>query len=328
MLIDLMVSGHIAQQLDLPPDFFAKSVVYDIQNIFNWHIAHRAGDDTRQAINLLDEIPNVAPLNPAAWFEFTVTQKEGTVIVGVQVDAIDFHNTAITTLLNPDILKDAQDRGVRWSLILTTFQRRITPHNDYIKYCRARMKISVNPYGAITGFSLSRAKTHDLYGDGELVSIIDGSIEAYPFEQFCFYLALTAICFAHCKGAAIHTTGPTRNDRRRAARKATKTAPDRAALPISFHTIDIRPITRIIRDADAAPSGAHGVKWHLVRGHFSTYTPDSPLFGKHVGTYYFSQHTRGTLREGAVIKRYRSHPEGMPAPTPAGPIPTPATANE
>lgn len=44
---------------------------------------------------------------------------------------------------------------------------------------------------------------------------------------------------------------------------------------------------------------------HLVRGHFATYTPDKPLFGRITGTVWKPSHVRGDAAEGIVAKDYR-----------------------
>lgn len=43
---------------------------------------------------------------------------------------------------------------------------------------------------------------------------------------------------------------------------------------------------------------------HSCRGHFKTYTPDSRLFGKYIGTFWFPPHIRGSKEVGVVKKEY------------------------
>lgn len=43
---------------------------------------------------------------------------------------------------------------------------------------------------------------------------------------------------------------------------------------------------------------------HLCRGHFAYYSDLNPLFGKHTGTFWRSQHIRGKKEKGVVIKDY------------------------
>lgn len=44
---------------------------------------------------------------------------------------------------------------------------------------------------------------------------------------------------------------------------------------------------------------------HLARGHFKTFNPDRPLFGRHTGTYWWDSHVRGSKEVGKVIKDYK-----------------------
>jgi len=43
---------------------------------------------------------------------------------------------------------------------------------------------------------------------------------------------------------------------------------------------------------------------HVVRGHFRTYTAEAPLFGKHVGRWWWAAHARGDATNGEVVKDY------------------------
>lgn len=47
---------------------------------------------------------------------------------------------------------------------------------------------------------------------------------------------------------------------------------------------------------------------HFVRGHFKTYTPDSPLFGTHTGTWWWSWQSRGDHARGQHMPRYEVRP--------------------
>lgn len=47
---------------------------------------------------------------------------------------------------------------------------------------------------------------------------------------------------------------------------------------------------------------------HTCCGHFKTYTKERPLMGKHVGTYWFAPHIRGSRSEGIIEKEYVVQP--------------------
>lgn len=66
--------------------------------------------------------------------------------------------------------------------------------------------------------------------------------------------------------------------------------------------IDGRASVRM--DGEPEPTGRR-LSLHIVRGHFATYTPEKPLFGKHTGNFWVSQHTRGDASVGEIRKDYR-----------------------
>ena len=49
---------------------------------------------------------------------------------------------------------------------------------------------------------------------------------------------------------------------------------------------------------------------HFCRGHFKEYTAENPLFGKHVGLYWWPAHVKGQNREGIVLKDYELQVSG------------------
>ncbi len=58
--------------------------------------------------------------------------------------------------------------------------------------------------------------------------------------------------------------------------------------------------------AEIADDGA--VPLHMVRGHFKTYTPEKPLFGRMTGTYWWAHHLRGDESAGVVHHDYEVGP--------------------
>ena len=46
------------------------------------------------------------------------------------------------------------------------------------------------------------------------------------------------------------------------------------------------------------------VRFHLCRGHFKTFTPDKPLFGKYSGTFWWNPQSRGNKEVGEIEKDY------------------------
>lgn len=72
---------------------------------------------------------------------------------------------------------------------------------------------------------------------------------------------------------------------------------------LDYHTI-VLPGQRGQQGASHGESS--GVtRLHQVRGHFKTFTPDAPLLGQHVGTYWWGWQVRGSKENGEVISDYK-----------------------
>lgn len=72
-----------------------------------------------------------------------------------------------------------------------------------------------------------------------------------------------------------------------------------------FTTLSIRTMGGGGDSGDRVQLGNGQTALHLVRGHFKTFTPERPLLGKHVGTYWWSPNVRGKEEHGVVVKDYK-----------------------
>lgn len=70
------------------------------------------------------------------------------------------------------------------------------------------------------------------------------------------------------------------------------------------YTLAISPMQRELTRAMRAQGVGLTQALHLCRGHFKTFTPERPMFGRHVGRYWWPQHVRGDVARGAVVKDY------------------------
>lgn len=62
-----------------------------------------------------------------------------------------------------------------------------------------------------------------------------------------------------------------------------------------------------LKDGGSVPwdyKSPESVRFHLCRGHFKTFSPDKPLFGKYSGTFWWNPQSRGDRRKGVVEKEY------------------------
>jgi hypothetical protein len=111
---------------------------------------------------------------------------------------------------------------------------------------------------------------------------------------------LLSIVFMHCKNIILKKEGPSPKLIRKQAKKH--------GLKLhSYHMLEITPIKKII---EASRTGTTDIKMalHRCRGHFKTYTPDRPLMGRAVGTFFWAEQARGKRQYGEISKDYRVNP--------------------
>jgi hypothetical protein len=73
---------------------------------------------------------------------------------------------------------------------------------------------------------------------------------------------------------------------------------------VTYKTLRVvSPGSAAPRDGERRPP-THSVPFHLVRGHFSHYSEERPLFGKYPGTFWIPAHARGNSEVGTVLKDY------------------------
>lgn len=117
---------------------------------------------------------------------------------------------------------------------------------------------------------------------------------------------LFALSLMHCRNVEIRTVDPdpeaSRAHRRRHHHRL-----------VRYQVLDIEPMRRILDQAGAAEPRAGGLRRALTicRGHFKTFTPDAPLFGKHTGQFWWAPHIRGNPDVGIVVNDYRVHAPGQ-----------------
>lgn len=71
-----------------------------------------------------------------------------------------------------------------------------------------------------------------------------------------------------------------------------------------YYTLEIDALKEDVRAQGGAKSGGFKRAIHQRRGHFKHYTPERPLFGKHVGRWFWANQLVGTPEVGRVEKDY------------------------
>jgi len=110
------------------------------------------------------------------------------------------------------------------------------------------------------------------------------------------------LSFCHCKNVS----------RKEQEIAASPRFHQRQRIPIiKFHTLNINPMRETLRRQGRSDEVGISRALHICRGHFATYTPEHPLFGKYVGTFWRPDHVRGTKESGEVHKKYSVNLDGM-----------------
>jgi len=297
MLFDDVRHTALPRGCPMPPAW-DEAVVFNVDAVAQYLHGVRGYYDRREA-DIPRDFPNVAPLAAAAWFEWTYPYPHPLIM--------DSGTTRASAMM-ACVMADREDRAMLDHIAHFSAGRQI------LETMAARTRWVINVYTVWlvetrTGRELAflpDVLRVDVAADGHitwLATLSPAGIEELAEGTTARVLGyaevpLTAICFAHCKGVAITDRQQARQQRR---------AAERAGRPplVTYKTIDIAPVTRILREEGDVEHVGIKKALHICRGHFAHYTEDKPLFGKHTGTFYIPMHVRGTAERGAVVKDYR-----------------------
>jgi hypothetical protein len=264
--------------------FLPQAQVYRIDDVVTYGVHHF---EDLERIDFTQDIPNVAPLAPAAWFEWDAQSQAGHVI-----KASAQRQRSGVLALSADLADEDPERKTidpRWhSRFLVMSQL----HDGTVCWQRGSLDLLIGPGG--------QPRPPEVWPDptvGEDGLRTEEIVTIMVETAFC----ALATCFAHCKGVQMTEHHQSRQQRR---------ARERQGQPplVRFRTVDIRPVTRLLREQGQVDQIGLRRALHMVRGHFATYTEDAPLFGHYVGTVYRRLHVRGQDRERVALHDYRVRP--------------------
>ena len=120
------------------------------------------------------------------------------------------------------------------------------------------------------------------------------------FTTLCLDTILYALQMLNCKNVKETEIEP--------SPKLSKRFRKKTGMPLSrYHILSIGKTYNAKdeqRERHTEGSEGHRRAQHIARGHFRTYTPEKPLFGKVHGTFWIDAHVRGDQSEGIVRKDY------------------------
>tara|TARA_R100000234_G_scaffold119214_1_gene101529 strand:- start:4920 stop:5975 length:1056 start_codon:yes stop_codon:yes gene_type:complete len=125
------------------------------------------------------------------------------------------------------------------------------------------------------------------------------------FQHWCIDVCLPtltyALAFLNCKNVKQAQIEPNPKLSKRWRKKTGK--------PLSrYHVLTVGRTYDAKRErveTHTEGSEEHRKAQHITRGHFRTYTPEKPLFGRWHGTLWIPSHVRGSKEEGVVTKSYK-----------------------
>ena len=275
-----------------------------IPKFFVDDVAKMYAENDKDVWNLKTDIPNMSPPFREFWVEWnepTVWREKGKLTTvesvflqqGVFVRSYDLKTNILEYLLWKEWLT-----GDYW-------EDKIQRNEDMLRQsCRA---IETNLWASsgiqpVCGKPVFLGVTHLTFirADG---SVVDNMMLTEPGVSLQMkknisplHILGLAISFTHCKNVRVVETP---DDRGEKWHRRTNT-------PIlKFHTIDINPMKQTLRTEGRSDETGIKKALHICRGHFVTYTPEHPLFGKYVGTFWKPDHVRGNAKNGIVLKDYK-----------------------
>ena len=133
---------------------------------------------------------------------------------------------------------------------------------------------------------------------GACIQNIEGRL--LSMEYICnawspIHIVCLGLSFMHCKNIRQVEAKEDPGERFRRQYKVKK---------YTYRTLVIGPMKEVLRREGRSETVGLQRALHICRGHFSTYSPEKPLFGRYPGTFWIPDHVRGTKENGEVHKNY------------------------
>src|SRR5215471_6223848 len=278
---------------------------FNFDNVAEFYAAH-----DRQLWDPEEDIPNFAPPFGSFWVEWNEprvwnitdgSQPEGAGQVGFFCRALEitddtrsnipYWEQAISRLVG---IKRAADHSGEWDLPLGLRSAR------WLLACSSWFSKSEAPFRgapfwtALTIFVFVSAEGRCVHRFA--VGLTARCFDARPEAIWSpFHILGLGLSFCHCKNVRRVEAEVDAGERFHRREKVPR---------IKFYTLEINPMREVLRREGQAERVGLVRALHICRGHFATYTPEHPLFGKYVGTFWRPDHVRGSREAGEVNKNY------------------------
>lgn len=263
------------------------AVVFSVDNVAKYYINHA------QSVDLADFLPTYAPPFEKFWVEYDTGrnlpslaghQRVGILFNGYDHVGADWFNGSES---DPD--------GWRWSLeafIYIEVDRKVCGPF----FC---WRIFVAEDGHLIKEHLELPKC-EMFGDFQDSSWKQLNVTLNWQAREMLRPALLALGFMHCKNVVQESHDPPSKSRKQRREDGSPKA--------TYRTLDIEAMRRTLHVDGGVESNGLGRALHICRGHFKTFSPEAPLMGKGVGTYWWPSHVRGKKERGQIFKDYRVQP--------------------
>ena len=245
-----------------------KAEVIHIQNVADYVFS---GVDDKGRWEIAKDFPNLAPPFPAFWMEYVDTRGGDKSRVGFLF--LSFEGGAL--------FKSKWQMAVSWILI-----------TEGMLFQPITWIICVNDDGSVK-----------LHPDGTPDMVVNIDQRLRPDQPGLddlnlgdmFIAPLLAVSLMHCKNVSVISREPKVGNRKQRGRHASK---------IRFHTLQIEPMKRVLRQEGKAEEAGIKHALHICRGHFKDFSKGKGLFGKYKDIFWWDSQVRGSAERGAVLKDY------------------------
>jgi len=242
----------------------------------------------QEYFNVTSDFPNLAPPFPVFWMEFSIPDK---LYDGERFRDVEWHDTRFGFLF---MSQEIGEDNLYWDIDIVGFikpggKAREDGRGEAIEVFHWDVGIDKNG-GVAKDFSFRAPHKANLTTEERLE--IEVQAEGWAYNMLC--PCLLAISFLHCKNVHIISHSPRVAGRR----------PRRYEPKIRFHTLQIEPMKKILRDEGGSEKTGIKHALHICRGHFKDFTKGKGLFGRYKEIYWWDSQVRGSGIKGAVLKDY------------------------